>query len=256
MGSIARQYRGGTAKTMMKLFIKYVVMLFVVAFAGTAISGTANAVDGDALLQRVDAIRAPAASFTFTLKVEIEGDTNQEMEVSIRERTKGLVRYTKPAKVAGRSILFVDRNMWVYVPGSRRALRISPQQRVLGGVSSADVARIVYSLDYKVDSLTENGDNITLKLIPKGSSAAYGGVDLLVDSTGAPQQAVFFTTSGRKLKTTYFEDYQDILGEMRPTKLRVIDHLENDAVTTMIYDNFERTETPASWYQPGNLSRF
>ena len=251
MGGIARQYCGGTAKTMMKLIVKYAVMFFVLTLAGVA-----NAVDGDALLQRVDAIRAPAASFTFTLKVEIEGDTNQEMEVSIRERTKGLVRYTKPAKVAGRSILFVERNMWVYVPGSRRALRISPQQRVLGGVSSADVARIVYSLDYQVDTAIEDGDNITLKLIPKGSSAAYGGVDLLVDSTGAPQQAVFFTASGRKLKTTYFEDYQDILGEMRPTKLRVIDHLENDAVTTMIYDNFERAETPASWYQPGNLSRF
>ena len=236
---------------MIQALIKYAVMFFIVAASGAAL-----AADGDALLHKVDSIRAPSASFTFTLKVETEGDINHEMEVSIREHTKGLVRYTKPAKVAGRSILFVERNMWVYVPGSRRALRISPQQRVLGGVSSADVARIVYSLDYQVDSLSEDGDNITLKLVPNGSSAAYGRVDLMVKASGAPQQAVFFTTSGRKLKTTYFEDYRDILDEMRPTKLRVIDHLENDEVTTMIYDNFERAETPASWYQPGNLSRF
>ena len=45
--------------------------------------------------------------------------------------------------------------MWVYVPGTRQVLRISPQQRVLGGVASADVARMVFSLDYRLDSVEE-----------------------------------------------------------------------------------------------------
>ena len=64
------------------------------------------------------------------------------MEVSILDTSKGLVRCVRPVKVAGRAILFVEQNMWIYVPGTRRALRISPQQRILGGVSNADVAPI------------------------------------------------------------------------------------------------------------------
>ena len=125
--------------------------------------------------------------------------------MSIREHTKGLVRYTKPAKVAGRSILFVERNMWGLCAGFAPCFAYLAANSGFWAVFLvADVARIVYSLDYKVDSLTENGDNITLKLIPKGSSAAYGGVDLLVDSTGAPQQAVFFTASGTQVENHLF----------------------------------------------------
>jgi hypothetical protein len=53
----------------------------------------------------------------------------------------------------------------------------------------------------------------------------------------------------------YFEGYKSILGESRPTRLRVIDHLAGDAVTTMTYSNFEMTDTPDAWFQPAYLSR-
>ena len=144
--------------------------------------------------------------------------------------------------------------MWVFIPGTRRPLRISPQQRVLG-VSSADVARTVYSNDYKVMETLAAGSEVVLQLAPKTKAAAYARIDLTVTKSGAPKQAVFFSGGGRKIKTMHFGSYRAILGAKRPTQLKVVDHLEGNKVTTMTYSGFKKAKTPASWYQPNNLSR-
>ncbi|WP_293573957.1 outer membrane lipoprotein-sorting protein [Phaeobacter sp.] len=234
--------------------LKSIIKPALVALSMSVAAVGAWAADGAALLRKVDDIRAPGANFTFDLTLNSGGKT-EKMEVSVQNSTKGLVRYTKPTKMAGRSILFVDKNMWVFVPGTRRALRISPQQRVLGGVSSADVARTVYSSDYKVVSTSGSGNAIVLQLTPKTKSAAYARIDLTVTSSGAPKQAVFYAGGGRKLKTMHFGGYKSVLGASRPTQLKVVDHLEGGKVTTMTYSSFKKAKTPAAWYQPNNLSR-
>ena len=123
------------------------------ASAAVLAAGIALADDGASLLRKVDEIRAPGASFQFTVQL-MSDSSSQTMRVSVRDSTKGLVQYQKPARMKGRSILFVGKNMWIHVPGARRALRITPQQRILGSVSSADVARTVYSEDYRVVATT------------------------------------------------------------------------------------------------------
>lgn len=218
-------------------------------------AGVAPAAEGDDLLRRADEIRAPGPDFGFTVEVETSDGATQAMSVTVKDRVKGLVQYEKPARMKGRAILFVGENMWVYVPGTRRPLRISPQQRVLGGVSSADVARTVFSEDYAVAAMSPAGEGHVLQLEPKTKGAAYARIDLTLDGDAAPRKAEFFAGGGRKLKTMTFEGYESVLGEMRPTRLVVIDHFEGDARTTMTYSGFRQTETPEAWYQPGYLSR-
>lgn len=238
---------------MLKTFFKPVLVAVSIAIASTS-SVLADA--GSDLLQRVDNIRAPGGNFSFSVAVQSPDGSRIDMSVAIRESDKGLVRYVAPASAAGRSILFVDRSMWVHVPGSRRPLRISPQQQIMGGVSSADVARTVYSKDYSVSGVTASGGNQVLQLTAKGSGAAYGRIDLTVNRNDAPQMAVFYASNGtRQLKTVYFEGYKNVLGQSRPTRLRVVDHLGGNAVTTMTYSNFAMTNTPAAWFQPNYLSR-
>ena len=152
--------------------------------------------------------------------------------------------------------------MWVYVPGSRRVLRISPQQRVLGGVASADIARMVYALDYGLDSVEEMPEEgrerrrrLTLSRRSKG--AAYGKIILIAAGDDArPLQASFYASAGRRhLKTARFEGYREVLGRLRPTALRVIDHLNGDAETLLEYFDFELEDTPDGWFQPTYLKR-
>ena len=213
------------------------------------------------LLEQVDAVRAPADDFTFTAAVTGSGGDGLELSVRVNGRVKSLVRYVEPPRSAGRSLLFIEHNMWVYVPGTRQVLRISPQQRVLGGVASADIARMIFSLDYALDSVEELAEEggerrRRLALSRRSKGAAYARIDLLVAGDDArPLRADLFAAGGRHLKTTSFEGYREVLGRQRPTVLRVIDHVKGDGETVLEYSDFTLEDTPDAWFQPAYLKR-
>ena len=230
---------------------------FCLAFA----AGAASAQE-PTLLQQVDAVRAPDRAFTFKVAVVTPDGDALKLSVRVSDRVNSLVRYLEPPRSAGRSLLFVERNMWVYVPGTRRVLRISPRQRMLGGVASADVARVVYSHDYALDSVEELpgvGGERRRRLLLSGRSrgAAYGRIELIAGGEDPrPLRASFFAASGhRHLKTAHFEGYREVLGRSRPTALRVIDHMNADEETLVEYSDFALETTPDVWFQPSYLKR-
>ena len=213
------------------------------------------------LLQRVDSARAPDSAFAFKVAVTTPDGDAFRLSVRVSDRVKSLVRYLKPPRSAGRSLLFVERNMWIYIPGTRRVLRISPQQRMLGGVASVDLARMVYSHDYALDSveeMSEEGGERRRRLLLSGrSKAAYGRIALVVAGDDArPLRALYFgSPEHHHLKTAHFEGYREVLGRSRPTVLRVIDHLNADEETLVEYSDFSLEDTPDAWFQPAYLKR-
>ena len=232
----------------------------IFSFALVLVAGAASADEN--LLEKVDAVRAPGENFTFTAEITDAKGKRLKMSIRVKDRVKSLVRYTEPARNAGRALLFVERNMWIYVPGTRRALRIAPQQQVIGGVASADIARTVYALDYALDSVAEQADENgesrrLLSLSRKSKGAAYARIELLVGGDEArPLSAVFYASSGnRSLKTAYFEGYREVLGSRRPTSLRVVDHLRGDREILLEYSDFVLEDTPDAWFQPAYLKR-
>lgn len=214
------------------------------------------------LLQQVDAVRAPDNAFTFEVAVTAPDGDALRLSVRVADPIRSLVRYLEPPRSVGRSLLFIERNMWVYVPGTRQVLRISPQQRVLGGVASADIARMVYALDYVLDSVEELPEEAgerrrRLTLSGRSKGAAYGRIALVAAGEEArPLHASFFASSGRRhLKTAYFERYREVLGRSRPTVMRVVDHLNADEETVLEYSDFAFEHTPDAWFQPAYLKR-
>ena len=210
----------------------------------------------------MDSVRAPDDAFTFRVAVTAPDDDRLMLSVRVTDRTRSLVRYLEPPRSRGRSLLFIERNMWVYIPGTRQVLRISPQQRVLGGVASADVARMVYSIDYALDAVEElpeeDGERRRrLELSRRSKGAAYARIALVAAGDEArPLRATFFASSGRRhLKTMYFEGYRETLGRPRPTVLRLIDHLNGDEETVLEYSDFRLEDTPDAWFQPSYLKR-
>lgn len=214
------------------------------------------------LLVKVDEIRAPGAAFSVDVTLITPDKKKLKMSVRVKDQLKSLVRYLEPARSAGRAILFVERNMWIYIPGSRRALRISPQQQILGGIASADIARMVYSFDYQVDRVEPMAtDNRELRrrliLTRKSKSAAYERVNLIVGGEEArPLYAELYSTNGeRLLKTAFFEGYKEILGKYRPTILRVVDNVGSHRQTVIKYSNYQLEDTPSAYFQPAYLPR-
>nr|VFK53680.1 MAG: Outer membrane lipoprotein-sorting protein [Candidatus Kentron sp. TUN]VFK54067.1 MAG: Outer membrane lipoprotein-sorting protein [Candidatus Kentron sp. TUN]VFK55267.1 MAG: Outer membrane lipoprotein-sorting protein [Candidatus Kentron sp. TUN] len=216
-----------------------------------------------AILDAVDAIRAPGDDFGFSLEVTHvrpnKDDLEYEFDVRVKDRTKSLVKYTAPLTARGKLLLMLEENMWIYIPGTRRAIRISPQQQLLGQVSNADVARVVYSIDYRADAMveekSENTDAYRVTLKPRNNSP-YGKIELVVAKSDCrPLKAAFYTLSGRLLKTISYHDYRDVAGRSRPMQLEIEDAIKKGERTLLDYSNLDIVDTPDSWFQKNYLPR-
>lgn len=214
------------------------------------------------ILQAVDNVRAPGPTFTFDLKLTYSrprrSSVVQKFDVGVKEGTKSLVRFTAPEDVRGRVLLMVGQNMWMYMPTVNQPIRISAQQRLLGAVSNADVARVVYSYDYGAKLLgTETLTTVAcnkLELTPKTPEAAYGRIVLWADvRTHQPIQAQFYATTGKLLKTAFYKGYQASLGKERPMLVEIRDEIREGEVSHLEYSNFRIANTPDSYFTKENL---
>ena len=248
----------------MKLLKRYNAALFVLSgfIFLSALTSSARAQDIDVpenVLTLVDNFRVPAEHFVADIRVENLLGDKMRFDVLVRDRANSIVIYREPSKTRGRAMLFVDRNMWVYIPGTRRVLRISPQQQVMSGLSSADTARVVFEVDYRVTGsrlAPENADEILLSLEGIGRGAAYQRIELWVDKTDyRPLRANYYASPTRLIKSGYFENYQIIQGKEIATRFRIVDFLNDEGEAFIDYDEIRAEETPENWFQPGYLKR-
>jgi len=172
-----------------------------------------------------------------------------------------LVLFRAPLKQRGRAILMDGPNMWIYIPGTNRPIRISPQQQLTGAASNSDVARIVFSLDYIAQKMEyRNMDNIPiiqLNLHAREKNAVYQQVNLLVEEKNLhPLKAEFFSLSGKLIRTIEYSGYKDVLGKQRPMTVTIFDAVKSGAKVVMHYYNMRIENTPPEYYQPSYLGRF
>lgn len=226
-------------------------------------SAFAKQMDGTSILEQVDAIRSPSDNFVFTVKLHSRTATSEsesEMEVWVRSSSKSLVLYRQPVKQSGRALLLDGANMWIHIPGASRPVRISPQQQLIGAVSNADVARVVFSLDYSTDSMEkvrlDEQQVIRLDLRAKQNSVPYQRIQLWVSEKDLhPLRADFFSLSGKMVRTITYSGYQTVLGRLRPTVLQISDAINPATKATLTYSKFKIQETPEEYYQPSYLGR-
>lgn len=209
------------------------------------------------ILKKIDEIRAPAESFSFDLEIIVKTKNEQKISkytVYVNSATKSLVKFTYPAEDKGKIMLMVGNDMWMYFPTTQNPIRISPQQRLLGDVSNADAARVVYSIDYEVITSTRelinNFELLKLTLKPKTKNAAYGEILLWVDTeTYKPYKAEYYSSFQKLLKTVQYKEYQEILGNQRPTLLEIYSEFSKDKITLMKYSNFKLETLPDKYFR-------
>ncbi len=215
------------------------------------------------LLIKADEIRAPGKNFVIDTKVTFKkgtSETSSRLVTRVKGYTKSLAIYKEPSSQKGQVLLMVENNMWIYFPATRKPVRISPAQQLLGQVSNADVARVVYNLDYKAESAENdsvgNEKLVRLFLKAKTEGAAYGGIKLWMNrDSDKLYKAEFYTLAGRLLKTIYYKGYRQILGKERPTVLEVHDAVKKDEITTMEYLSMKIEDTPDNYFQISFMDR-
>lgn len=217
----------------------------------------AFAQEADEIVRKADLVRSPADSFIWNVTITAyepgKAPVVNGFEVYIKGANKSFVKFVSPARNVGRSLLFLDRDLWIYLPDAGKPVRIPLAQRLLGQVANGDIARVDYAGDYTAKLIgVEKLDGIechVLDLRAKGKEVTYAAIKYWVaKETFHPLKAEFYAGTGTLLKTGYFEQYREIGGRLRPTRLTLVDAIRRDVKSTLDFNNLRVRDLPDKYF--------
>ena len=213
-----------------------------------------ESLSAELLVAKIDAFRGlNSAGFSFDItnvsyKAGRDTRTNQ-LSVDVKA-VKSLVTFESPARQKGRILLKQDNDMWLYIPGTRKVIRISPAQRLLGETSNGDVtgSNLVKDYDAKLTSGQTEKDKgqLQLTLTAKSASVSYQKVVFWLEDKAPykPIRSEYFARSGKLLKTADYKAFKTFDGELKIHKMLLTDPIIKGSYTWMLFDNYRASALP------------
>ncbi|MFZ5766786.1 MAG: outer membrane lipoprotein-sorting protein [Thermodesulfobacteriota bacterium] len=201
----------------------------------------AHALDGEALLRQVDRNLNPESYESYRKLINEEPDGRKKEYVLFTVK-KGFDKvaslFLSPASEKGRSTLRLGDNMWLYIPGVGKPIRITSLQSVVGGVfNNADILQLDYAAEYEVEKVEEKGEAYLLHLKAKTKSVAYDRLRLWADKkTMLPVTIECLTEADMLIKTLHFKEVKDFGGGIkRPAVIETNSPLHKGYRSIMIF---------------------
>ena len=202
---------------------------------------------------------------TYYVRTTIQNFEDHELkeqglfDVSIKGTDKTLVKFLN-TDVKGQYLLMRDDDMWIYMPNTRKPIRITPLQRLMGNASNGDVARTRYAVDYAATlSREENYGGVpsyVLELQAKREGATYKRIEYWVaKNTFRPLQAEVYLISGKHYKSIHFDSYEEIQGRILLTQLTIVDRLREGRSTIMKYSGYAQKDLPEKYFNKDYLEK-
>jgi outer membrane lipoprotein-sorting protein len=225
--------------------------IMVLALTGVLVcTRLALALDANMLLQQVDANLQPESfeSYRKLINIEPSGTQREFLLYTVKKGNDKIASlFLSPASEKGRATLRVGDNMWLYIPGVGKPIRITSLQSVVGGVfNNADIMRLDYHVEYDVQQLEDLGQEYLLDLKAKTGAVAYDRLKMWVDkATVVPTKIECYAATGLLIKTLYFKEHkpfdEDIL---RPAVLETDSPLYKDYKSLMVYARVQKRSFP------------
>ena len=226
----------------MKKIITGTILAFLIA------SSSAFAIDGNALLKKVDRNLNPESfeMYRKLINMEPDGSKKEYIMYSVKKgKDKIASLYLSPASEKGRSTLRIGENMWLYIPNVGRPIRITSMQTVTGGIfNNADIMRLDYSEEYNCEKVEKEDESYLLHLKAKTRAVAYDRVKMWADHKKLlPTKIECYASSGMLLKTLYFKTVKDFGGSIvRPAIIETDSPLHKGYKSIMIFANVKAME--------------
>ena len=223
---------------------------FVILLAATLSSGSAVALDGEAILNTVDRNLEPESyeMYRKLINIEPDGKSKEFILYSVKKGNDKLVAvFLSPASEKGRSTLRLDENMWLYIPEVGKPIRITSLQSVIGGVfNNADILRLDYATEYAVESAEAVEAGFLLSLKARTNAVAYDRLKMWVDGMAVlPTRIEAYAASGLLIKTLHFKDIQTFdNGLIRPAVVETDSPLYKGYKSVMIYAAIKKRDFP------------
>lgn len=219
------------------------------------------------ILQRADQYRLDTDAAKVVSQVLLyengELDKNRQYNVYTRPERESLVVFKSQVE-AGQKMLMLGDNYWLLMPKSRRPIRITPMQKLLGEASVGDISTLTWSEDYQgkwvqeielqlplADSLLVN----QLDLTAKTSGASYQRIELWVErGSDFPIKANLYLRSGKMAKEAWFtkgmrNDRTSVV------EMTLLDQIQPSKKTVIKYQEISPMVLEAKYYNPAYLSR-
>jgi hypothetical protein len=207
-----------------------------------------HAMDGDELLREIDRNLAPPSYEMYRKLINIEPDGKKKEFVlfTVKKGTdKVAALFISPPSERGRSTLRLGENMWLFIPGVGKPVRITSLQSVVGGVfNNSDIMQLEYSEEYDVERIEDEGNDYLLYLRAKTKTVAYDRLSMRVDKEVLlPNTIECMTEASMLIKTLHFKDIKDFGdGIVRPSVMETDSPLYKGYRSIMLFANIRARE--------------
>jgi hypothetical protein len=154
--------------------------------------------------------------------------------------------------------------MWLLVPGSRNPVPITANQRLLGGASFGDIARLRFSEQYTAlaagETETVGGRECrVLELTARSPKVSYPRLLLSVDEREKlPCRVRFFLSSGKEARQVTFTRFRQEKGRTVVAEMEVRELLgaASKAVTRLEYREYRLAKLDPRLFTPEGAQAF
>jgi len=215
----------------------------------------------EALLRAADAPRRVIEEGAIHVRATVEepgaGPVVSDLEVFVRGEDQVLCVFRR-GPFAGRRILSVGSKVWLLFPDTTRPVPVSASQRLLGGASIADVARLRFAADFEATLRPEREEAggascYVLDLKARDRKVPYASGVLWVGAADRlPRRAVFRLRSGIDAKEVRFQRYERTARGSALRREEIVHLLPNERgmKTTLEYLGAEARTLDAALFTP------
>jgi outer membrane lipoprotein-sorting protein len=216
------------------------------------------------ILEKADRIRFPEESFQVDVAVanSIAGEVTdtRQYRVLSKGNENSIVMVTEPAADRGQIMLLKGRDLWVFLPNVSQPVRLSLAQRLTGQVANGDIARANFTGDYTPKLVRmeriDGEDHYVLELTAVDRTVTYHRVMYWVKQKNFfPHKAEFYSLSDRLLKTARYENFQQMAGRARPTRIVLQDALRKGEESVLDYSGMVLRDLPDKIFTRDYLKR-
>ncbi len=240
-------------------------LLLAAAAAGAASAETPPQVH--AWLEAIDATRNAFEEAVIKARAtQVTGGVpsgGADFDIYTKGRDRALIIF-RGGKNDGRKVLTSGQKMWLLVPGASNPLPITPNQRLMGGASMGDVARLRFAEDFDaalgpVTETVEGRVCRVLDLTARSPRAAYPKIVLWYDEAARlPVKVRFLLPSGRPAKEVLFRKFGNVRGKTIVTEMEIRDLLAGDprTVTRLEYLDYRPAKLTDAIFTPDGALGF
>lgn len=217
----------------------------------------------ESLLRAADAPRAALEGRRIAIHATLEARGQRrdvsDLELFVSRHDEALVVF-RDRKGRERMYLVRGNDTFLIAPGARHPVKIPPAQRLFGGASFAELARLRLDRDYDARMSNEQascGEEtcVEIEITAREKSAPYASGTLRLDTEGRMREAELRLASGKSSKSVVIEYRRDTRGRSVPKRTVITDRVrsEDSLVTTLEYGMPEAVADDPARFDPERL---